>query len=440
MRAGFAVAFAALAAALAASPAHAAIGYESNVLVPSATREHLAAMAHEARADSWVRITIYQATYRERLPYYEEAINVAREHGSRVLVTLTRWRARDGTEQPGVTPAEWRTFTRQVVSRLGSKVDAWSPMNEPNHPAFAPRVTTTCVLRDSSRSSTSIRVVNGQRAAVTFKRSRHGSWQKRRGGRWVKVSRRKFYHLRHRWLRHHRKLQRQYRRYRHLRHRWIRHHRHLRHDHLRHYRHLRHRWGRHHRGLRHKFRRYRRLRRKWCRHHRRYRRDVVTVDTTARSVQTLSTPIAWTECQREALATAYRRVYDAVAPIIRQLDPTATLVLGDVAGEGYWFMRAVVAANPTPVDADVVGTHYTANLGRMVRWARGRGWAVWSTEYGLPFPQPDGTLLEAIRTQRETGAPVTILYGFQGPDAWRDQAILNPDGTARHAWYALRDR
>jgi hypothetical protein len=72
---------------------------------------------------------------------YEEAIAAAHARGFSVLVTLTtpgpRWATAKKTDRlTRPSPAQFARFAEAAGRQFGDRVDAWSALNEPNHPDF----------------------------------------------------------------------------------------------------------------------------------------------------------------------------------------------------------------------------------------------------------------------------------------------------------------
>jgi hypothetical protein len=127
-----------------------------------------------ARADgagaTWMRLTVGSSRWLTESDAYVNAAAAAQADGKRVLVTLMSW-------QQYPTPAAWAAFARQVVARMAPYVDAWSPLNEPNHWAMAPAQTVTCRLDASARTSTS-EVRDGVRIERRWHRAPSGRWER----------------------------------------------------------------------------------------------------------------------------------------------------------------------------------------------------------------------------------------------------------------------
>ncbi len=100
--------------------------------------------AYLARTDgvgaTWMRLTVGSGRWLTESDTYVNAAAAAQADGKRVLVTLMSW-------QQYPTPEAWAAFAQQVVARMAPYVDAWSPLNEPNHWAMAPVQTVTLPAR-----------------------------------------------------------------------------------------------------------------------------------------------------------------------------------------------------------------------------------------------------------------------------------------------------
>src|SRR5690349_23326816 len=122
------------------------LGMESDEALKHDTEAYL------ARADgvgaTWVRLTVGSSRWQWESDAYVNAAAAAQADGKHVLVTLMSW-------QQYPTPAAWAAFARSVVARMSPYVDAWSPLNEPNHSATEPAQPVTCQLDESARPSTS---------------------------------------------------------------------------------------------------------------------------------------------------------------------------------------------------------------------------------------------------------------------------------------------
>jgi hypothetical protein len=144
------------------------LGMESDEALKHDTAGYL------ARADgagaTWMRLTVGSSRWLTESDAYVNAAAAAQADGKRVLVTLMSW-------QQYPTPEAWAAFARQVVARMAPYVDAWSPLNEPNHWAMAPTQTVTCRLDASARTSTS-EVRDGVRIERRWHRAPSGRWER----------------------------------------------------------------------------------------------------------------------------------------------------------------------------------------------------------------------------------------------------------------------
>ena len=72
---------------------------------------------------------------------YDGAVDAARERGFDVMLTITtpgpRWATASGRDRvTRPSPEQFRRFVEAVGRRYGDRVNAWSALNEPNHPDF----------------------------------------------------------------------------------------------------------------------------------------------------------------------------------------------------------------------------------------------------------------------------------------------------------------
>jgi hypothetical protein len=312
------------------------------------------------------------------------------------MVSMYRWKGRSGTDRPAASVDEWRAFVSQVVGRLGDRVDAWGILNEPNHRAYS--IATPIACRTAWRRTTLKTPVSRRRFVVTFRKVR------KRTGRYVK---------RTRWIRVHSK-----------------------------------------RGVRRPHTRGRWRKRITYKRKRRgnYVKRIRSVNLTRRDTRLNRSALR--RCKAQTWGAAYRHVWDAVAPVIRQGDPTSTLLLGEFAPApaNRLLLEAMLDARRGRVDADVLGVHpyfrgkldvrgdgafNVPNIEATVRFARTHGWTVWATEFGRA-PEEANDLVPALDRLESAGVEVTILYDFQATDStlW-DMGVLNPDGSPRPVFQQL---
>lgn len=342
-----------------ASPAQArmTLGYQSDTQVTNAPDQTTAFMANQANGRA-MRLMVQEDKWSYMSDAYLSAVRAAKSHGLFVMVSMYRWRGLTGSERPGVTPSEWASFTRVAAAKLAPYVDAWSVMNEPNHPAFAPAVSTSaCTLVQGTHIDTrTVILPNGMLKIVRYKFAKRGQW--RHGRRW---------HKRHRYVR----------------------------------------------AAKH-----------W--HGQRYKRIVRKVAQAKSTTIQVSTPYAYSQCSSTALGAAYRAVYDASARELRRIDPTATLVFGDTAGNGIagGFMAAALAGHP---DADVLGVHYAGANTEAANLARAHGLAPWATEWGYK-PVDQARLGPGLNTLNSNGYARVFVYTlYSDPGHWWDTGLI--DGT-----------
>lgn len=149
-------------------------------------------------------------------------------------------------------------------------------------------------------------------------------------------------------------------------------------------------------------------------------------------------------CSPRVLGRAYRKVWNWTAPAIHTLDPSATLVTGDLEPVGGpEFMRAFLHGR-LAIRPDVLAIHpYELGYGPSVhkrdgswrahdieeahRWARRHHLPLWADEWGLwPSANPAewGAWLDRFQRAR---VAVTILYDTAG--GWWDTQ-MRPDAFA----------
>lgn len=398
----------ALALALAlAAPAHAGmtLGVQADQVMLSGTDAQRTTMFGQARQlnSGWVRIMLREQLYDGQYWPLVNAMKAAHANGQKVMVSMYRWGG-------GITPVQWQAFLNKAVPQLAPYVDAWGE-NEPNHPKFAPAMQTQCVVGHAAKATTVV-VKGGVRLLVSYKRvgRGHGDY-----GRTTKFRRSKRYA--------------EYKRI-----------------------------GKH-------FRRvkvgatYRRIVRFARERHGGWSRTTRRVEGTPSTI-TVSTPYDVKTCTEMASAVAYRRIHDITARMVRAYDPTALVIVGELApsAANEAFMRAVFAAAPGPVDADVIGLHpytllapYTRRdhggltldvieraVARAHEWHRAglvTGDRVWATEWGYHWTisqaHPDW-IPTALRRMQAAGVSVCVLYDFwhAAGNSW-DTGLMSPTGTPR---------
>lgn len=130
-----------------------------------------------------------------------------------------------------------------------------------------------------------------------------------------------------------------------------------------------------------------------------------------------------------ARGRAYRRVWDRTAPVIRRLDPSAKLIVGDLMPvAGRRFMRAFYRAGRPRIRPDALGIHpymgYSTGLRDRsrdgdwrhdgvedaARFARRHRLALWVTEWALSPKQPAGDWAYLLRRFARAGARVVVVY------------------------------
>jgi hypothetical protein len=340
----------ALALTPAGAQARTVLGYQSDTQLCTDTTHTLDEMAGPANGH-WLRLMV-QPDRPDLQDCYLRAVQEAHARRLGVFVTLMRWRGLSGAEKPGVTSQEWATVAAHYARLLGPWVDAWSPLNEPNHRAFVPAVQKLCKTQTVTTSTAKLVKV------IRFKRARHGKYRRS-------------------------------------------HHRYVRAD-----------------------RRF---------HGRRYRRVAFWKSNL------VSVTGAYHHCQAEAAGAAYRRVFDAAVPQIRRYDPSAKIVVGDLAPTtDRAFMNAFYAQNRAPVRADALGLHYAdATWKPWYDFARAHGLAVWATEWATRpgSGKPQNGLTAGLTQMSALGAQVTIFYELYGrPGAYWNTGLLHAGDIAQPGW------
>jgi hypothetical protein len=105
---------------------------------------------------TWIRIMVPDSHWKWESDMYVRIAREAKAREMNVMATLMAWQS-----QP--TVAQWQAYSKSVYAKLGPYVDAWSPMNEPNHPKFMPKVDTTCVIHNSTTSTPRQHLIPGMK-------------------------------------------------------------------------------------------------------------------------------------------------------------------------------------------------------------------------------------------------------------------------------------
>jgi hypothetical protein len=267
---------------------------------------------------------------------YVRAAAQAHADGKYVIVSLLSWYAFP-------SPSQWAAYARSAASRLAPYADAWSPMNEPNWPGMAARTSQVCEEVPEQRMS-----------AVTLTR--------KASKRWRKVGRKRGTHRRI----------------------------------------VRSRAGR----MVVKFRKSKSG--TW-----RKRRQAAKSTTTF-----VTTTEARRSCTAETYGRAYRGVWDAVAPVLRESDPSAALIAGDTAPGPVAFFAAFYAAGEPSVRPHVLADHYTDQTSAeyLVRLAADHGAQPWVTEWAAPGGSP-AAYERGLRMLENAGVKLVSIYDTRSP-AW----------------------
>lgn len=364
----------------------------------------------------WVRIIIQEQDWHKRHSHYREAAAAIKARGCKVMVTPMRWRGLDGNERSGATAAEWERFMSSAVPYLAPYVDAWGSSNEPQLAAFSPHADITCTMGPGVEQKTD--VINGRTVIVRYRKVGKGKGKYKRVVRWVKVDKKGT----------HRRVGNRYVKA----------------------------------AKRAKYMRRVIFKRKTGGGYKRIVRRVPRYATVR-----VSTPYDFQICMAQARAIAYRRIHDLSARIVRVQDPTALMIVGDLAPavQSVEFMQTLFAASSRPVDADAVGIHpyapvpdptnqygesafYITNIEQAVdqvkRWhAAGRitGDQTWITEYGLNRDAPARHWTDALARAEAAGVRVMILYEITvhvDPNWPWNTGIWNADGSPRPAANAVK--
>jgi hypothetical protein len=417
-----------------AAPATAGeLGVQSdNVIVDGTPQQRALAFA---RADqlgaTWIRVMIRD----DKLgtPGLTAAITGAHAQGFQVIGTLMRWRGLKGGERPGATPAQWANLTRAAVARYGPYVDAWSTGNEPNHPAFAPRRSHRCHLNRETVNAPRVVIRHGQIIVRSWQRVRRGDGSHRRVTRYRKTTRK---------MGTHRRVVRRKRSGRRV---------------------VGYRKAR--RGRYVRVRSYRRAKTRRARRRANFNRVVTRSPVQRRDRVRVSELRVERACVAQGRGVAFRPVHDAAARQIRAGDPSALVIVGDLAPStgNTLFMEAMFAAAPGPVDADVVGAHpywnahpherreydswQLGNIERLVadvrswhRHGKLTGGVVWATEWGIQRADPGRWAALGVDRMYRAGVGVVVYYELVAHPPWQyrwDTALISYDGTPRRRFYEL---
>jgi len=427
--------FALMIGGFAASPAEAqlAVGFQSDDRVIEGDRE--TAYDHmQAMGGQWVRIMVRHDRWPQDADRYRAAIESAQARGLHVMATLMSWK-----EDRRATPRSWAAFTREVVLRYGWAVDAWGTANEPNHEFFRVATDTTCrISHIPAAAAYGSRVENGVRILTRYRRVKRGTGTHRKVVRYMRSKRGTYKRV----VRPRRVAKVKVRR------------------------------GTYRRVVRPRRVRYVKVRRGPYKQlvrflpargrQARYVQRVTKIPLSRDSTVWVSTEAARRQCEQQTWAAGYRHVHDAAARMIRVLDPTAKLVVGDLSPNSMnmTFMEAMIHAAPGPIDADVHGVHpywhlgaepvpgsfHLPNLQQVVEQARAwrragqmTGDLTWITEIGFSPQDPPSAVVDVAARAESLGLGVLIQYELYGArDRW-DTGLLDPDGTPRPSWFALRD-
>jgi hypothetical protein len=288
------------------------------------------------------------------------------------------------------TGLEWARFTRRVAGRLSPYVDAWSPMNEPQWPSLSPASVTTCAIRaGASNSLVTSTVRDGYRL------ERH--WRKVRRGHGKYLRR-----VRYKRVKHHRV----------------------------------------------KAVSYVRARSRAQRRAANWTARITRIPLSRNVAVPVSTPWEQSQCESEALGIAYRRVWDATAPVLRDEDPSARLIVGDLSpvDTDTAFMDAFYGDRTPDIRPDILGVHpyhWAAPTGRCpdgsfmicsiedaAAYARAHGLELWATEWAYQPGAPAAWWTGALDRFDRAGVTVTVLYDTGGNDDGWDTRL---DATAVEA-------
>lgn len=364
----------------------------------------------------WVRMMVIDGRYEQQRWAIIRSAKLAHARGMKVMVSMFHWNGPNG-EEGGAGIGQLTTFVNRVVPDLAPYVDAYG-WNEPNHPAFAPRSDTVCTVVPGSKTQQTL-VGYGHRVLVRYRHVKRGRGHYTRTVTFVRSRR------------------------------------------LPEYKRTSRGWRKTTVGATHKrlvkFHRHRRL----IGNYRQIKRRI----PIAPHEITVSTPYERNVCQRQASAIEYRRVHDMTARVVRRVDPSALMILGELgpSAGNESFMENVFKAAAGSVDADVIGLHpYTLlapstvqDHGGMVlpviertvravrRWhAQGKitGERVWATEYGYHWAvvkAHPSWLPTALTRMRAAGVEVAVLYDYVHTGGSWDTGVF-AGWTARSTFPGLR--
>lgn len=173
---------------------------------------------------------------------------------------------------------------------------------------------------------------------------------------------------------------------------------------------------------------YHRVKRHGKQHRRGHWRKVNVRRIVPPTVSVVANHQEWTECKAESVGRAYRRVWDATAPVIRASDPGATLVVGDLCpcADDLAFMEAFYEGGTPAVAPDVLGIHPYPGVDyaqTMADYARRRSLTPWVTEWGLPRdtnPRP-AQWTGSLQGFRRAGYRVAFIYDTRSANGWDTQ-------------------
>jgi hypothetical protein len=318
----------------------------------------------------WVRIMVQDTRWPKQTGCIELAAKILHDtYHKYVLVTLVAWWTHP-------TVAAWVHYANLVVPRLARYADAWSVMNEPNHPSFRPATARECTDKAGQLTSWAYTVVQ------KINNRHHRKWRYKR----VKPGRGKYgrkwhpgkHGRRGHWM-------------------YIRAH------------------GK------------ARKRARWIRIRVRSHTHRVTISGTSRGK-------AIRLCRVEDTGLAYRRIWDATAPIIRRYSQ-APLGVGDQAPSRFneQFMDAFYEEGPLPPlirpqmllvhPYDRSDPHYPqpgpvwniSGIYGAAAYAKKHGLALWASEWAYWPYNPAGWWPIAMSRMKAAGVKVIIVYDSRGP-------------------------
>jgi hypothetical protein len=140
----------------------------------------------------------------------------------------------------------------------------------------------------------------------------------------------------------------------------------------------------------------------------------------------VTTTQARRECSAERFGAAYRKLWDAVAPVIQRYDPDARLVVADLApGPMPPFMEAFYADGQPTVRPDILGSHYpdAERAKADVEYARARDLEPWVTEWArTAWDKFNSTIhstpadwARCLNELEAAGMRVTVIYDTAAP-------------------------